>query len=310
MAFKIMLAAERGMCQGVDRAIRTVEMAVDHYGDKVWVLHEVVHNQHVVADLKARGAHFAETLNEIPDGAVLIFSAHGVGLDVEKAAAARDFIKIIDATCPVVSGIHRKVNRASAQNKEVVIIGHYGHQEVVGTINQYSGDPSKIHVILSEQDVESLNLDGGNAIFATQTTLSVEETARTVAALRAKYPEIEGPRQDDTCNATQSRQNAVRELASVCDLVIIAGSSNSSNSNRLREVAAKEGVEAYLIEDYSFIKKEWLAKASCIGVSSGASAPEYLVKGIVDYLMKNGGTGVSLLGEQKEMHPFPLPKNI
>ena len=258
MSFQILLASARGMCAGVYRAINTVESALKKYGkERVYVLHEVVHNAHVVADLRALGAHFVDDLSEVPEGSVLIFSAHGVSCEVENKARELKFT-IIDATCPVVTGIHRKMNLASKKGQEVVVIGHPGHQEVIGTIGQYQGDKSKVHVIVTEDDVKSLDIDGDNAFFATQTTLSVDETRRTVQALKARYPNIQGPRQDDTCNATQERQNAVRDLANQCDIVIIAGSKNSSNSNRLREVAIAQNTKAYLIDDSSQFDKNWL----------------------------------------------------
>jgi 4-hydroxy-3-methylbut-2-enyl diphosphate reductase len=310
MAFRILLARERGMCAGVDRAIRTVETALKQYGaGRVYVLHEVVHNRHVVEELRRSGATFVEQLSEVPDGAVLIFSAHGVGSAVEDEARSRP-LKVIDATCPVVTAIHRKVARAASEGAEMVVIGHRRHQEVEGTIGRYSGDPSKIHVILTPEDVGKLEIDGDNAVFATQTTLSVDETARTVDALRERYPKIRGPRHDDTCNATQLRQNAVRELARSCDLVYIAGSKNSSNSNRLREVAEGEGVRALLIDDESEISLSDLEGVSTVGVSAGASAPEYVVRGILDFLTKNGGSAPEETGEAARERHFPLPKGL
>ncbi len=309
MAFETVLARVRGMCRGVDRAIRVVEVALERHGDKVYVLHEVVHNRHVVEDLKKGGAHFVDSLDEVPEGSVLIFSAHGVGLETEKKARERGF-KVIDATCPVVSHIHKKMNLAGEAGKDAVVIGHPGHQEVIGTIGQYKGEAARVHVILTPEDARNLSIDGDNAIFATQTTLSVDETAQTVAALREKYPRIMGPRRDDTCAATQDRQEAVRELARLCDIVIIAGSANSSNSNRLREVAEKEGTKAYLVDDSAGIDPVWLSGVSKVGVSAGASAPEYVITDILDFLEKQGSKDtLDLSGDVKD-HPFPLPAEI
>lgn len=310
MGFRILVARQRGMCAGVDRAIRVVEKTLDRYGkEQVYVLHEVVHNRHVVEDLRARGARFVESLDEVPSGCVLIFSAHGVSIETWQEASRRGFT-VVDATCPVVSGIHRKMNRAGEQNLDVVVIGHPGHQEVIGTIGQYRGQRSKVHVILKTEDVAKLKLDQNHAMFTTQTTLSTDETAKTVAALRQAFPKIKGPRLDDTCKATQLRQNAVRELADLCDLVIIAGSANSSNSNRLREVAASRGVRAELVDDFHGIELSWLEGASTVGISAGASAPEYVVEEIVQWLREHGGTDVTESGTAVGEKHFPLPKEI
>ena len=308
MAFKILLARERGMCAGVERAIRTVEETLKVYGPgKIWVLHEIVHNRHVVEDLRTQGVSFADSLEEVPDGAVLIFSAHGVSLEVEDAARSRD-LKVIDATCPVVSAIHRKLNRAGVLGLEAVVIGHQGHQEVIGTVGQYQGDPDKVHVILTPEDVKNLSLGEGGKIFVTQTTLSVDETAETVKALRARYPEIEGPRKDNTCRATQLRQDAVKGLASQCDLVIIAGSKNSSNSRRLMEVAQRNGAKSVLIDDESEIDAKWLEGVETAGVSAGASAPEYVVQGILKKLCECGGLEVIETGRKDSERKFPVPE--
>lgn len=308
MAFKILLARERGMCAGVERAIRTVEEALKVYGPgKIWVLHEIVHNRHVVEDLRSQGVSFADCLEEVPDGAVLIFSAHGVSLEVEEAARSRD-LKVIDATCPVVSAIHRKLNKAGVQGLEAVVIGHQGHQEVIGTVGQYQGDLGRVHVILTAEDVEKLSLGDGGKIFVTQTTLSVDETAETVKALRAKYPEIEGPRKDNTCRATQLRQDAVKELAKECNLVIIAGSKNSSNSRRLMEVAQRNCAKSVLIDDESEIDVKWLEGIKAVGVSAGASAPEYVVQGILKRLGECGGLEVIETGRKDSERKFPVPE--
>ena len=312
MSFRILVARQRGMCAGVDRAIRVVEKTLERYGkEQVYVLHEVVHNRHVVEDLRAQGARFVDTLEDVPCGSVLIFSAHGVSIETWQEAARRG-LTVVDATCPVVSGIHRKMNRAGDQHLEVVVIGHPGHQEVIGTIGQYRGPRDQVHVILKPEDVADLHLDagGGRAMFTTQTTLSADETAKTVAALRQAFPAIRGPRTDDTCNATQLRQNAVRELAGLCDLVIIAGSANSSNSNRLREVAASRGVRAELVDDYRGIDPEWLKGVRTLGISAGASAPEYVVEEIVQWLREHGGAEVCESGAAVKEKHFLLPKEI
>ncbi len=310
MPFKVYLANTRGMCAGVERAIKTVNLALDKYGpERVYVLHEVVHNHHVVSDLQRKGAHFVENLDEVPAGSVLIFSAHGVGLATVQQAQERGFT-IIDATCPLVKRIHYKLNKAGAQGKDAVVIGHQGHQEVGGTIGQYTGDLSHVHVILTPEDVERLELKSAQAVFATQTTLSVDETAKTVAALKARFPFIEGPLRDDTCFATQHRQSAIKELAAVCDLILVAGSANSSNSNRLREVAEKAGCRAYLVEDSSKIDPAWLKNVQAVGVSAGASVPEYVVEDLMAYLKSHGMTSQEGIGEQGTTKSFALPAGL
>lgn len=310
MSFTVNLAKVRGMCAGVDRAIKIVERTLELYKDrKVYVYHEVVHNRHVVDDLRNLGAVFVESLDEVPDRSVLIFSAHGVGIENFKRAEAKD-LHIIDATCPVVKGIHHKMNRASKLGLDAVVIGHKGHQEVIGTIGQYTGPLNKVHVILTKEDVDELNIDGKNAFFATQTTLSVDETKLTVEALKKKYPLIQGPVDDDTCKATQVRQNAVRELAMCSDIVLIAGSANSSNSNRLKEVALSVGTRAFLIDDYTQLKDEWFENVSSVGLSAGASAPEYVVDDLVNYLLSHGADSVIPIGSDFKEKSFPLPKEL
>lgn len=312
VSFKVYLARTRGFCAGVERAIGVVNRALDKYGtQKVYVLHEVVHNKHVVADLAQRGAHFVEYLEEIPEpnDKVVIFSAHGVGTKTVEAAHALGLI-VIDATCPLVNRVHFKVGKASKEDKEVVIIGHDGHQEVVGTVGQYQGESSKVHVILTPEDVNKLALSSNQAIFATQTTLSIDETALTVKALKAKYPFIEGPKQDDTCFATQNRQAAVKILAQECDLVLVAGSKNSSNSKRLSEVASNMGVRSYLIDDCSSITNDMLQGATKIGVTAGASVPEYIVQDILKCLQERGGSEVILTGDEQVHRVFPLPDGL
>lgn len=310
MGFKVYLANTRGMCAGVERAIKTVELALDKYGpERVYVLHEVVHNFHVVNNLKQRGAHFVESLEDVPQGSVLIFSAHGVGICTVQQAKEMGFT-IIDATCPLVKRIHFKMNRAAEQGKDAVVIGHQGHQEVLGTIGQYSGDPAKVHVVLTPEDVEKLTLVSDKAIFATQTTLSVDETALTVEALKQRFPEIEGPRRDDTCFATQNRQGAIKELAEMCDLILVAGSANSSNSNRLREVAERAGCRAYLVEDHSKVDLNWLKDVKVVGVSAGASVPEYVITDLLDFLRDHGMTEIENAGERGVMRSFALPEGV
>ena len=310
MSFKIYLAKTRGMCAGVDRAIRVVNLALERYGaGKVWVLHEVVHNHHVVQDLKNKGAVFVESLSEIPDGSVVIFSAHGVGIATFNEAKERH-LTIIDATCPLVSRIHRKMNRAGLEGKDSVVIGHAGHQEVTGTIGQYMGDPSKVHVILTPEDVAALNISDNAAIFATQTTLSVDETAKTVTALKERFPHIEGPKTDDTCFATQHRQGAVKKLAQICDVVLVAGSKNSSNSNRLREVAASCGAHAYLVEDHLELQSKWFDGIKAVGLTAGASVPEYVVDGILKFLREKSNCDVEEVGEAPVKRSFALPQGV
>lgn len=314
MSFNILLANTRGFCAGVERAIGVVERALEKFGaERVYVLHEVVHNRHVVADLAERGAHFVESLSEIPEpeNKVVIFSAHGVGTATLQEALGLG-LKVVDATCPLVKRIHHKVARASKENKDVVIIGHDGHQEVVGTIGQYSGSRDKVHVILTADDVKDLVLptEPNSAVFATQTTLSIDETAKTVAALRQKYPLIEGPKSDDTCFATQNRQSAVRELAQKCDLVIIAGSQNSSNSRRLSEVALQYGVRSCLIDDASEITDDMLREVKTVGVSAGASVPEYIVTGLLEVLKQKGAVSVENIGDIQRHRVFPLPDGL
>ncbi len=310
MSFMVKLAKARGMCAGVERAIQTVLNAIEKYHDKtVYILHEVVHNRHVVDSLRDKGAVFVESLDEVPDGSVLIFSAHGVGRDIEEKARQKKLF-VIDATCPVVSGIHKKMILAGSKGLDVVVIGHKKHQEVIGTIGQYTGPLDKVHTILTASDVESLEIDPNNSFFTTQTTLSVDETRATVEALKAKYPLIKGPKSDDTCRATQVRQCAVRELARTCDAVLIAGSANSSNSNRLREVAENEGAKAYLVDDSSQVQVEWLKDVSVVGLSAGASAPQYVVDELIEFLKRNGASSIEEVGSDLKEKKFPLPKEV
>ena len=248
-------------------------------------------------------------MDAVPNGSVIIFSAHGVGQDTFFKAEQKQ-LQIIDATCPVVTGIHIKMNRASKEQKDAVVIGHKGHQEVLGTVGQYLGDPKKFHVIITKEDVDALAIDGNNSFFATQTTLSVDETAQVIKELRAKYPNIQGPKEDDTCRATQVRQDAIKQLAKISDVVLIEGSKNSSNSNRLKEVADANGAKAYLVDDSGDIDLKWLSDVSKVGVSAGASAPEYIVKEIIEFLQKNGATDIVEVGSDLKEKSFPLPKEV
>ncbi len=314
MAFKILLANTRGFCAGVERAIGVVQRALEKFGaERVYVLHEVVHNKHVVADLVSKGAHLVEELSEIPEPStkVVIFSAHGVGLDTIEQAQKLG-LTVIDATCPLVKRIHTKVVKAAQNNMEVVIIGHDGHREVLGTLGQYAGPKDKVHVILTPEDVANLSLPLGahQAMFATQTTLSIDETAKTVAALKAKFPLIEGPKNDDTCYATQHRQAAVKLLAQECQLVLIAGSQNSSNSRRLSEVAQQYGATSYLIDDASAITDDMLQGVTAVGVSAGASVPEYIVQDILTTLKNKGATQIEPVGEIQRHITFAWPQGL
>jgi 4-hydroxy-3-methylbut-2-en-1-yl diphosphate reductase len=303
----VILANPRGFCAGVDRAIEIVERALAQFGAPIYVRHEVVHNRYVVEDLKAKGAVFVEELDEVPAGSTLIFSAHGVSQQVRRDAHARG-LRIFDATCPLVTKVHTQVVRMRKQGKEVVMIGHAEHPEVEGTMGQVSDG---IYLVETEADVANLQVKNEAALaYVTQTTLSVDDAARIVAALRARFPQIMGPKRDDICYATQNRQDAVKFMAPHCDLVIIVGSPNSSNSNRLREVAENLGVEAYLVDAAEQIQQRWLEGKHQIGVSSGASAPEILVTQVVEKLRALGGNTVRELQGIEETIEFPLPKSL
>ncbi|MFY8207157.1 MAG: 4-hydroxy-3-methylbut-2-enyl diphosphate reductase [Arenimonas sp.] len=308
----IVLANPRGFCAGVDRAIEIVNRALDMLGAPIYVRHEVVHNQFVVNDLRARGAVFVESLDEVPSGATLIFSAHGVPRAVRSEAEARG-LKIFDATCPLVTKVHIEVTRHCRAGRDVVLIGHEGHPEVEGTMGQWLGQGARGNIYLVEdvEDVMSLEVSQPEHFaFTTQTTLSVDETRDVIAALRARFPKIEGPRHDDICYATQNRQDAVRDLAAQCDLIFVVGSVNSSNSNRLRELAEKNGARAYLIDGADDIRSEWLEGAVRIGVTAGASAPEVLVQGVISHLQQLGGGDVTELDGEPENMVFALPKEL
>lgn len=303
----IRLANPRGFCAGVDRAIEIVERAIALHGAPIYVRHEVVHNKFVVESLRAKGAIFIEDLQDVPPGSILIFSAHGVPQSVRQEAEARK-LTVFDATCPLVTKVHIEVSRMREQGKEIVMIGHKGHPEVEGTMGQSSGG---MYLVETPQDVAQLQVaDEQNLAYVTQTTLSVDDASTIIAALKTRFPFISGPKKDDICYATQNRQDAVRALAQQCDLVIVVGSPNSSNSNRLREVAQNLGVPAYLVDDAGELKAEWLSGKQNIGVSAGASAPEVLVAEVISRLQALGAGEVIELQGIEESVVFPLPKSL
>ncbi len=307
---KIILANPRGFCAGVDRAISIVERALDLFTPPIYVRHEVVHNQYVVDRLKKRGAVFVEELHEVPDNNIVIFSAHGVAQSVREEAKRRQ-LKVFDATCPLVTKVHMEVTRASRRGQECILIGHQGHPEVVGTMGQYDNQAGGIYLVESPEDVARLQVKNPNSLcYSSQTTLSVDDTANIINALREKFPQINGPRKDDICYATQNRQDAVKDLAMKTDLVLVVGSPNSSNSNRLREKASAVGVNAYLIDDQSAIDSGWLKGVNTVGVTAGASAPEVLVKAVVDRLQALGGTVVSENPGVEEDTVFEVPAEL
>jgi len=313
----IVLANPRGFCAGVDRAIEIVKRALETLGAPIYVRHEVVHNRYVVDDLKHRGAIFVEELDEVPDGATVIFSAHGVSQAVRSEAAARG-LKVFDATCPLVTKVHLEVTRQCRAGRDMVLVGHAGHPEVEGTMGQWRNEigtgqlpVNNIYLIEDLDDVAALVVgQPDNLAYTTQTTLSVDDTRSIIAALRDRFPTIQGPRNDDICYATQNRQDAVRELAKECDLVLVVGSPNSSNSNRLRELAEREGVEAHLIDGAIEIDPRWVQGRKHIGVSAGASAPEILVRGVIERLHELGASAVRELEGEPEDMVFALPKEL
>lgn len=308
----VLLANPRGFCAGVDRAIEIVKRAIETLGAPIYVRHEVVHNRFVVDDLKHRGAIFVEELDEVPDNATVIFSAHGVARAVRMEAEHRG-LKVFDATCPLVTKVHLEVARQCRAGRDVILIGHEGHPEVEGTMGQWRREAGagRIYLVEDSEDVAALTIDQPeNVAYTTQTTLSVDDTRTVIEALRAKFPAIQGPKNDDICYATQNRQDAVRELAARCDLVLVVGSVNSSNSNRLRELAEREGVEAYLIDGAIEIDPKWVAGRQRIGVTAGASAPEVLVRGVIDRLRELGAMHVSDLEGEPENMVFALPKEL
>ena len=308
----VLLANPRGFCAGVDRAIEIVKRALENFGAPIYVRHEVVHNRFVVDDLRERGAVFVEELDEVPDGATVIFSAHGVSQAV-RAEAERRGLKVFDATCPLVTKVHMEVSRYCRAGMDVVLIGHAGHPEVEGTMGQWrsAAGSGAIYLVENVEDASTLEVSQpGNIAYTTQTTLSVDDTRDVINTLRERFPAIQGPRHDDICYATQNRQDAVRELAKACDLILVVGSANSSNSNRLRELAERDGVAAYLIDDADDIKPEWLIDKNRIGVTAGASAPEVLVRGVLDRLKDLGSVSVVELEGERENMVFALPKAL
>lgn len=307
---QIHLANPRGFCAGVDRAITIVERALEMFKPPIYVRHEVVHNKFVVDGLRERGALFVDELHEVPDDSIVIFSAHGVSQAVRNKAKDRG-LKVFDATCPLVTKVHMEVTRASKTGTECILIGHAGHPEVEGTMGQYDNPEGGIYLVESTADVESLTVkDPSQLYYCSQTTLSVDDTADVIDALRARFPAIQGPRKDDICYATQNRQDAVRELATDCEVLLVVGAQNSSNSNRLRELAEKVGARAYLIADADCIQQSWLEGIEHIGVTAGASAPEVLVKGVVDRLLSWGAVKASERQGREENVEFAVPKEL
>jgi 4-hydroxy-3-methylbut-2-en-1-yl diphosphate reductase len=304
---KLLLAAPRGYCAGVDRAVQTVERALELYGPPVYVRKEIVHNKHVVEQLRERGAIFVDQESEVPEGETVVFSAHGVAPSVHANAEARE-LKTIDATCPLVTKVHVEAKKFAADGYTIVLVGHAGHEEVEGTMGEA---PDHIVLIETEADVEALEVEDPDRVaFISQTTLSVDETRAIITRLREKFPNITGPRTDDICYATTNRQMAVRQMAGECDLVLVIGSSNSSNSNRLVEVARVHGAESHLIDNETQVKEEWLDGKRVVGISSGASAPEELVQRLVDFFRARGTEDVSEFDVVKEDVRFMLPKEI
>lgn len=308
---EIKLANPRGFCAGVDRAIEIVNRALDVFGPPIYVRHEVVHNKYVVEDLKQRGAVFVDELDQVPDDVIVIFSAHGVSKAVEDEAERRG-LKVFDASCPLVKKVHMEVVRYSRDGMECVLIGHHGHPEVEGTMGQFdAGNGGAIYLVENEDDVRSLQVsDPSRLAYVTQTTLSMDDTAKVISALRERFPAIQGPRKDDICYATQNRQDAVKQLASQCDLVLVVGSVNSSNSNRLRELAERSGARAYLVDDADDVQPDWLAGKQAIGITAGASAPEILVQGVIGRLVELGAHLPEELAGKPENVVFSMPREL
>ncbi len=304
---KIYLAKPRGFCAGVDRAIEIVEMALKTFGAPVYVRHEIVHNRHVVESLRAKGAVFVEEITEIPDNVPVIFSAHGVAKSVWAEAEKRGH-KVIDATCPLVIKVHHEVHRDYGSDYELILIGHAGHPEVVGTLGQI---PDKIHLVSSEEDVAKLSIQNPDRLsYVTQTTLSMDECLNIVEALHQRFPKIKGPRAEDICYATQNRQNAVKELVKRADLLLVLGAPNSSNSNRLRELGNQFGIPSHLIESYEDIRTDWLKDIKAVGITAGASAPEVLVQEVLSFLKEHGATSIEELSVIEESVQFQLPQEL
>ncbi|WMN59508.1 4-hydroxy-3-methylbut-2-enyl diphosphate reductase [Pseudoalteromonas xiamenensis] len=306
----ILLANPRGFCAGVDRAISIVERALDLFEKPIYVRHEVVHNKYVVEGLRNRGAVFVEELHQVPDDSIVIFSAHGVSQAVRSEAKRRE-LKVFDATCPLVTKVHMEVTRASRKGTECVLIGHHGHPEVEGTMGQYDNPKGGIYLVETPEDVAKLEVkDADNLFYCSQTTLSVDDTSEVIDALRAKYPNIHGPRKDDICYATQNRQDAVRDLAEKVELILVVGAKNSSNSNRLRELAEKMGTKAHLIDDASCLESQWFDGVQKVGVTAGASAPEVLVQNVITRLKEFGGQTVFENPGEKENIVFAVPVEL
>ncbi|HVL91703.1 MAG TPA: 4-hydroxy-3-methylbut-2-enyl diphosphate reductase [Actinomycetota bacterium] len=303
---KVLLAAPRGYCAGVDRAVETVERALAQFGAPVYVRKQIVHNAHVVRDLESKGAIFVEELDEVPEGANAILSAHGVAPEVYEQARGRS-LQTIDATCPLVTKVHFEARKFASDGFDIVLIGHEGHEEVIGTMGEA---PSSITLIEKPADVDSLDLPGNKVAYLSQTTLSVDETNEVIAALRERFPQIQGPPREDICYATQNRQTAVKEIARRADVVLVIGSQNSSNSKRLAEVARVAGAESYLIDDETEIDPAWLDGAQTVGITSGASAPEWLVDRVVDWFRGRGETDVEEVRVVHEDVHFGLPKEL
>ncbi len=308
---QIRLANPRGFCAGVDRAIEIVNRALDVFGAPIYVRHEVVHNRFVVENLRNRGAVFVDELDEVPDDQLVIFSAHGVAQSVQNEAARRG-LKVFDATCPLVTKVHLEVMRYSRDGRECILIGHQGHPEVEGTMGQYDhSNGGDIYLVENESDVASLQVkDPSRLAYVTQTTLSMDDTARVIDALRQRFPDIQGPRKNDICYATQNRQDAVKQLARDCDLMLVVGSPNSSNSNRLRELAERMGTPAYLIDEATQINPDWLQGRTSVGVTAGASAPEVLVADVITRLKELGGEEPEEVSGREENIVFSMPKEL
>jgi 4-hydroxy-3-methylbut-2-enyl diphosphate reductase len=308
---RLLLANPRGFCAGVDRAIDIVERALALFGAPIYVRHEVVHNRYVVDRLRTLGAIFVEELSEVPDDATVIFSAHGVSRAVQEEAARRQ-LNVFDATCPLVTKVHMEVTRYAREGREVVLIGHAGHPEVEGTMGQFDDSSGgRISLVETPQDVASLDVrDPERLAFVSQTTLSVDDTARVVDALRARFPQLTGPRREDICYATQNRQDAVKTLLEQCEVLVVVGSPTSSNSNRLREIAEKQGVPGYLVDGRDDLRREWFAGKRVVGVTAGASAPELLVQTVIARLQEWGGGSVEEVQGRPESVVFSLPKAL
>ena len=308
---QIVLATPRGFCAGVDRAIEIVERALEIFGAPIYVRHEVVHNRYVVNDLHNKGAVFVEELSEVPSGATVIFSAHGVSQAVRKEAAERK-LKVFDATCPLVTKVHLEVSRHAKHNDEVILIGHAGHPEVEGTLGQYlDSEDGHIHLIETADDISNLRIDTGKKLaYVTQTTLSVDDTSEIIQGLQQKFPHIQGPKKDDICYATQNRQDAVKQLADQCELVLVVGSTNSSNSNRLKELALSRGISSHLIDGAEDIKTEWFEGIEKVGITAGASAPEVLVENVIQKIQSWFDADIIKDKGPEENIVFQLPKEL